>query len=234
MEPIAGFPAETAASPPPAIDLPGARPLRRPAHERFARARSLLAPLVEAYREAGLGGDNYVTDRGNAAKLDRRQDIRNRVAYLTRQPEEQLKAKREKLEAFLWAAHETNYAEFWETVEEPIRDGDGEVVYDSDGKLVMRKVERIRPFKELSVDQQRMIESLKFTEKGNPILSLYSRMQANIELRKLLGIGAVDRDAREDEFGRMDDRELFATIAREAKDLGIDVEFTFRANGAAA
>lgn len=193
-------------------EIPGTRPLRNPAHERYARARSLLVPRVEAYREAGLGGEDYHADRGNAAKLERKTAVLDRIAFLTRQPEEVLAAKRARIEAFLWAAHETNYADFWKT---------------ENGH------QRLRNFSELTDEQQRMIESLKFTEKGRPILSVYSKMQANIELRKLLGLGAQDRDDGED-FDKMPDHELFAHIAREAKELGIDVEFTFRANGASA
>ena len=192
--------------------IPGARPLRNPAHERYARERSLLLPRVEAYRLAGLGGTDHHADRGNAAKLERKRAVLDRIAYLSRQPEEVLAANRARLEAFLWAAHETNYAEYFEA----------------------GSMSRLKPFSELSEDQQRMIESLKFTEKGRPILMLYSRMQANIELRKLLGIGRVERDDDEREFDRLGDAELFAEIAREAKELGIDVEFTFRANGSAA
>lgn len=224
--------------PPAVVELPGSRPLRRPAHERFARARSMLLPLVEAYRQAGLGGENYVTDRGNGAKLDRRKDVRERVAYLTAQPEEVLKRKRERLEAFLWSAHETNYAEFFETIEVPIFEDEIGEDGKPTGKMIdsgrTRRVDRMRHFADLSEDQQRMIESLKWTEKGSPILQVYSRMQANIELRKLLGLGATERDPADTEFSRMSDGELFATIAREAKELGVDVEFTFRANGAQA
>lgn len=199
-------------APPTAPDIPGSRPLRNPAHERYARARSLLVPRVEAYRDAGLGGEDYHADRGNAAKLERRIAILDRIAFLTRQPEEVLRAKRERIEAFLWAAHETNYADFWKTV---------------NGHM------QLRPFSELTDEQQRMIASLKYTEKGRPILETYSRMQANIELRKLLGLGSADRDEG-DEFGKLDDASLFAEIMREAKELGIDAEFTFKAHGSQA
>mgnify|MGYP001616952283 CR=1 FL=1 len=58
-------------------------------------------------------------------------------------------------------------------------------------------------------------------------------MQANIELRKLLGLGNADREEG-DEFGRLNDVELFAEIMREAKELGIDAEFTFKAHGSQA
>ncbi len=207
--------------------IAGSRPLRNPGHERYARARSLLVPRVEAYRDAGLGGTDYHADRGNAAKLERKRKILDRIAFLTRQPEEVLAAKRARIEAFLWAAHETNYADFWKTVDEEETDEDGEPT----GNMIKRQT--LRLFSELTDEQQRMIASLKYTEKGRPILETYSRMQANIELRKLLGLGNVGREEG-DEFGRMNDVELFAEIMREAKELGIDAELTFKANGSQA
>ncbi len=222
----------------PAIpEIVGNRPLRNPAHERYARARSLLVPRVEAYRDAGLGGEDYHADRGNAAKLERKQVVLDRVAFLTRQPEEVLAAKRARIESFLWAAHETNYADFWKSVEVPefvaIYDEDGDPTGQTAPTGRMVKRQQLRTFDELTDEQQRMIESLKFTEKGKPILSVYSRMQANIELRKLLGLGSAEKDEG-DEFGRLNDVELFAEIMREAKELGIDAEFTFKAHGSQA
>ena len=122
-----------------------------------------------------------------------------RIAWLVRDDEEILRAKRRRLEEFLWAVHETNYADYWWT------DGDGR--------------ERLRPFSALSHDQQQLIESLKFTEKGRPILSVYSKMQANIELRKLNGIGAVTRDG-DDDLSRMSNDELRSELGRMARKVG--------------
>ncbi len=212
----------------PAIpEIAGARPLRNPAHERYARARSLLVPRVEAYRDAGLGGEDYHADRGNAAKLERKQATLDRIAFLTRQPEEVLAAKRARIEAFLWAAHETNYADFWTTRTIDILDDDGEPTGET------KTVQDLRLFSELAPEQQRMIQSLKFTERGRPILEIYSSMEANKELRKLLGLGSADREDG-DEFGKLTDVDLFAEIMREAKELGINAEFTFKAHGASA
>ncbi len=56
--------------------VPGAVVLRKPEHERYARARSLLTPKLEAYRRAfdHLGesspGEIHAM-RGNASKLER-------------------------------------------------------------------------------------------------------------------------------------------------------------------
>src|SRR5438128_2247689 len=56
--------------------IPGSRPLRKPAHERYARARSVLVPKAEAYRRAfgyvdrELSPEEFHSMRGNASKLE--------------------------------------------------------------------------------------------------------------------------------------------------------------------
>ena len=61
-----------------------------------------------------------------------------------------------------------------------------------------------------------------------PILSLYSKMQANIELRKLLGIGIATREG-DDDLSRMSDGELVGELKRLAAETGLDVTMTARA-----
>ncbi len=130
-----------------------------------------------------------------------------------------------RLEEFLWAVHETNYAEYWQKFEEPEVDEEGEPT----GK--MNSYQTVRLFSELTLDQQRMIESLKYTEKGKPNLGVYSKMQANIELRKLLGLGGVERDPADGEFSRLSDAELLAELNQQARELGIDIDVTYRMRG---
>lgn len=192
----------------PPVD-PGSAPLRNHRHEHYARKRSLLMPRLEAARAAGY--ENMTA--GNAAKLDRNRKIATRIAYLCRQEEDILKAKRQRIEEFLWNIHEVNYADFWSP--------------DDKGR------QHLKPFSELPLEHQHVIQSLKYTEKGRPVLELYSKLQANMELRKMLGIGAVAADGM-DEYSRMADVELFATLRREAAELGIDVDLTYRFKGSEA
>lgn len=238
MSEVAAQSPETA--PTPRLPDAGARNLRKPEHEKYARHRAMLLDKVSAYRLAmreyrerrGIPEPDYATDRGNAAKLERKRAVFARIAFLTRQDEEILRDKRARIEGFLWAAHETNYADFFVTVDEPLYDDDGMPLLDIEGKQRTRRVEHLRHFSDLTVEQQRMIESLKWTEKGRPVLTVYTRSWANTELRKMLGIGPQVREPGDGEFSRLDDASLFAEIMREAKELGIDAEFTFRANGA--
>jgi hypothetical protein len=87
---------------------PGALPLRKPAHEIYARERALMLTPLQAARKAGFAG----MTAGNAAKLDRKGKIRDRVAFLTRQEEDVLKDKRARLESCFWGARESGPGDF--------------------------------------------------------------------------------------------------------------------------
>lgn len=206
---------------------PGSLPLRNSRHERFARHRSMLMPKVEAYRAAGFESSSHHDAVGNASKLERKRAIIARVAWLCRQDEDILKAKRRRLEEFLWSIHEVNYADFFEPSERAETDAEGEET----GYLI--KEHSIKPFSELPPEHQHVIQSLKYTEKGRPVLEVYSKLQANMELRKMLGIGAVVADS-DNEYSRLADVELIATLRREAAELGIDVDLTYRFKGSEA
>ena len=185
------------------IPSPGSRPLRNPRREAYCRKIAECLPKIAAYREAGFESVSDHAARGNADKLERKAEVQARIAHLVRQEEEILRAKRRRLEAWLWSVHESNYADFFEG-----------------GKL--------RPFEDLTPEQQAVIESLRFTEKGKPILQLYSKAQANAELRKLNGIGAVTREADDNEFSRMSDHDLRATLAQLSAELGINIDLALR------
>lgn len=197
--------------------IPGSLPLRNPRHERYARHRSLLMPRLEAARMAGYED----MTAGNAAKLDRKAAISERIAFLCRQDEDILKAKRLKLEEFLWNIHEVNYADFWETVEEDEIGDDDEPT----GKTI--RYQKLKPFSELALEHQRVIQSLKYTEKGRPVLEVYSKLQANQELRKLLGIGGQEREGL-DEVSQMSTPQLI----NELREMGVDVKLTLEWKGA--
>ena len=233
-EPVAGVMANTL----PAIALdPAAAPLRNPRHERFARARSLLTPKLEAYRRAFWDDEREPTSaelhalRGNASKLERNAKVAARIAYLARQDEDVLRAKRERLEEFLWLVHEANPADLWEIAEKEKTDGDGEAVFDVDGNPVMVRYQRLKFMSELPEDLQRTVQSIRYTESGRPQVERYSAMQANQELRKLLGIGAVSREIGDGELTRMSDAELIAELSRQANELGINVQLTYDIRG---
>jgi hypothetical protein len=214
------------------LEAPGAKPLANVMHERYARLRSLLRPKADAYRQAfeiDPDGDyDHHAARGNASKVERRDDVQARIAFLTRQPEEVLAAKRQRLEEALWAWHESNIADIWETVEVEKHDKKGGIVLDAQGKPVMVRRQQLRMLSDLPEEVQRCVESLTVDEKGRLTAKMYSRLQANMELRKLLGIGSI---AREDGELRLSDAELVAELARQARELGIEIDLSYRFGG---
>lgn len=209
--------------------LPGSSPLRDPKKERFCRLRAVLRPKADAYRQAGWKSESAHAAAGNASRLERRQDIAERIAYLSRQEEEILRIKRDRIEEFLWTVHEANISEMWEVVEVEKRDHKGNPVINEDGSVVMKTVQRPKSISEMPEDVQRAVESISINEAGFVVPKPYSKLQANQELRKMLGIGSVPRD--DGELSRLTDQELVAQLASQARELGIEVDLTYRFGG---
>jgi hypothetical protein len=111
----------------PVVPLPGSRPLSNARHEHYCRLRSLLRPKAQALREAGMRAVRNHDAVSNATRLERRQDVRDRIAFLVRQEQEVLAEKRKRIEAMLWAIHEANIGDFFETVEIARFDKDGKM-----------------------------------------------------------------------------------------------------------
>ena len=88
--------------------------------------RSLLCPKGQALREAGMRAVKNHDAVSNATRLERRQDVRDRIAFLVRQEEEVLAEKRKRIEETLWAIHEVNIADFFETYSTVKRDHTGQ------------------------------------------------------------------------------------------------------------
>jgi hypothetical protein len=212
--------------------FPGSAPLRNDRHEKFAFHRALLMPRAHAYRAAGWTAKDDHAANGNACRLERRPDVGARIAYLRRQgPEEILRAKRERLEEFLWAVHESNIGALWETVEVEKRDKKGNVITGAEGKPVMVERQVPRLLSNLPEDVARTVETCAVDENGRVIPKPYSKMQANQELRKLLGIGVVNGAGDGGEVARLSDAELIAQLAQQAKDLGIEIDLSYRLGG---
>jgi hypothetical protein len=89
-------------------DFDPTMPLRNEKRERFARLRAALMPRLEAAREAGYGE----MSPSHIAKLDRRKDVRARVAELSKEDEELLRLKRARIEARLNLAAYSDVLQF--------------------------------------------------------------------------------------------------------------------------
>jgi hypothetical protein len=88
-------------------------------------------------------------------------------------------------EEVLWLVHEANVADLWETVEVPKFDKDGNPVLDKDGYAAMEKIQRPRLMSELPQDLQRVVESVSIDGHARMVPKVYSKLQANAELRIL-------------------------------------------------
>jgi hypothetical protein len=105
--------------PPRPVDFDPATPLRNEKHECFARLRAILTPKLQAAREAGF----ETMTLGNIAKLDRRRDIRARIAALSTVDEEIIRMKRERVEARLMKAMEADILRDFAVIEKVMVDG---------------------------------------------------------------------------------------------------------------
>jgi hypothetical protein len=98
-----------------AIASPGSRALKNAKYEKYCRLRASAQPRIPAYREAGWETSDDDNAYSNGCRLERRPEIRDRIAYLTRQAEELIAEKRQRIEERLWAIHEANIADFFTT-----------------------------------------------------------------------------------------------------------------------
>ena len=81
-----------------------------------------------------------------------------------------------------------------------------------------------RPLTELDPETAKLIENLTVDSKGRLIPKLYSKLQANAELRKMLNISA--KEAPRD-ITQLSDAELIETLARQAKELGVEIDLSY-------
>src|SRR6516165_9209378 len=80
-----------------APDNAAAKPLKHPKYEIFARQRALNQSPLAAGQAAGL---NY--DRRNLFRVEKKPAVAARIAWLSRQDEEELREKQNNCEQFLW------------------------------------------------------------------------------------------------------------------------------------
>ena len=201
------------------------RALKNAKYERYCRLRASAQPRIPAYREAGWHSKKDDVAYANACRLERRPGVRERIEYLSHQDEELIAEKRRRIEEMLWAIHEANIGDLWETYEAAKVGKDGKAETDEAGHLLTVKKERPRLISELSPDIAKLIEDVTADSKGRLIPRLFSKLQASKELRAMLNIG---RPEQATDVSRLSDAELIQQLADQAKELGIEIDLNYR------
>jgi hypothetical protein len=206
----------------------GSKPLFKVSHEKYARNRAMLMPRYKAYRDA-FGTEKTASASAGAYALERRHKaVADRIAYLMRQDTDQLRAKRQRLEENLWQLHEADIGDLFEYTEIPRKNRNGEPILDKSGNPVMRKAWRVRDLDSLPPELRQAIETITLDSDGNlTTAKLVSKIQANQELRKLLGLDR-QQQAPQSDLSRLTDAELVAELSRQANELGVHIDLSYK------
>jgi hypothetical protein len=183
-------------------------------------------PRKSAYREAGWETSDDDDAYSNACRLERRPGIKDRIEYLSKQQEELIAEKRQRIEERLWAIHEANIQDLFEVAERAKTNKDGNIGTDENGRMLTVREERPRLISDLEPDIAKLIEDVTADSKGRLIPRLYSKMQASKELRAMLNIGGQEeRDIND--VSKLSDAELIQQLADQAKELGIEIDLNY-------
>ena len=217
----------------PALPSSGSRALRNSKQEKYCRLRAALQPRAQAYREAGWNDRSDAGAYSHACRLEHRPGVKDRIVYLSRQAEELIAVKRERIEAQLWAIAEANIQDFFEPHEVIQRDHTGQPITEPKRNEITGEMEtalstetRMRPklLGDLPPELAKLVEEVRPDARGRLIPKLYSKHQANAELRKMLNISA--KEAPRD-ITQLSDAELIETLARQAKELGVEIDLSY-------
>lgn len=190
-------------------------PLREK-EERFARLYAVGVPALECARAAGYRWNGSCEgNAANARRLAQRPKIRARIAYLRENRDKEIREELRRItEQRLMLWHETDIGDYYEEREEPFTDPKGNPVLDGEGIPVMRIVQRLKPFSELTREQRRAVESLTYTERGRPNLKLHSAFDANRDLRKMNGLDTPLSPDQQKSESEMSDDEALINLAK--------------------
>ncbi len=150
-----------------AIASPGSRALTNAKYEKYCRLRASAQPRIPAFREAGWHSKKDDVAYANACRLERRPGVRERIEYLSHQDEELIAEKRRRIEEQLWAIHEADIGNYFETI-------------NIDGKTI----ERPKRLSDLPPEIRKNIEKIAISANGRLVPQLYSKLAASQELRK--------------------------------------------------
>ncbi len=191
---------------------PGSQELRNRVYERYARYRAQYLPRHEAWKQAAR-----TVFRGRPAKtmldksaydhawrLEQRDEIAQRIKYLTNDEIDTLRSKRKRLEEKLWSIHEADIGDYFE--------------------VTPNGIEQPKRLADLDPAIRRNIEKITIDAKGRVFPQLHNALVASKELRAMLNIGKSS-----EQLGpNLSDAELVAQLADQAKQLGVEIDLNFR------
>jgi hypothetical protein len=209
-----------------ALASDASKPLKNNLHERYARLRAAALPRIVAFRKAGNIAKNDNVADANSFRLERKPGVRERIEYLARQAQERIGEKRATLEEQLWAVLEADIGAFWETFETAKTNKDGKLETDQEGKMLTVRKQRAKLINDLPPEFRKLIEDVTVDRNGNVIPKLYSKLQANAELRKMLNIGG-QKEPEQTDVSRLSDAELLRQLADQAKELGVEINLNY-------
>src|SRR6516225_7950748 len=202
---------------------PGSRAAK---YERYCRLRASAQPRIPAYREVGWETSDVDDAYSNACRLERRSEIRDRIAYLTRQAEELIAEKRQCIEERLWAIHEANIQDFFTTENDldstEASSNPAEKTNNPDQQKVACSSADANGAG--SRKTAKRIEDVTVDRRGRLIPRLYSKMAASKELRSMLNLSARADAA---DVTRLSDQEPLQTLAQQARELGIEIDLNY-------
>ena len=134
--------------------------------------------------------------------------------------------RRRRIEEQLWAIHEADIGGCFETYEAAKVNKDGKAETDEAGKMLTVRKQKPRFLSDLPPDLRKVIEHVQVDARGNVVPQLYSKLQANAELRKMLNI-SDQKDRPETDVSKLSDAELIQQLADTAKELGIKIELNY-------
>ena len=208
-----------------AVPYDGSKPLKNNRHERYARYRAAALPREVAFRKAGnIAKNNNVVD-ANASRLERKPGVHERIEYLVGQAQERVIEKRAALEEQLWSVMEADIGAFWETYE-AAKTKDGKLATDQNGKMLTVRKQRAKLINDLPIEARKLIEDVTIDRNGNVIPKLYSKAQANADLRKFLNLGAQEYRP-ENDLARLSNEELIQGLRDQAQQLGVEIKLDY-------
>ena len=88
------------------------------------------------------------------------------------------------------------------------------------------KRQAVRDLQQVPPEVRHAIDSIGTDAEGNATVKLANKLQANAELRKLLGL---DKQRPVDsEILRMSDAELVSELAKQANELGVHIDLSYK------